>query len=362
MSSGLNFGSDTSEYPNSHSLFCYSPDGDISAKLQRIIDEIAEGPAASLGTTIRVIVRSIAGVVSASKIEINPCENATDEEEEASDGMDDFDAFDFDDDMGIVQESDSIMAKIQAYVHLIFVESFKLTLHRTFIEIVATEYRPGFIGLAGNDFVLSISLPVINLAKLVPPRALMAWDRRLLSSSQHLTLLICGFHGHYPVLESNASYTPAAQRLGVSLNFKVGLSGRYKPAADQVREVIRKHGLILKDAEDEFDMQEHLAALRAKSYEGESDQEDNPVPDSAPVATEDEVDRSRFDRFSLSSSLESLMDQSFLKLVQIRQKFGLGWAGAELLHAESEKTQMTEADVLTARLKVRILVLERAKH
>ena len=78
----------------------------------------------------------------------------------------------------------------------------------------------------------------------------MAWDRRLLASSQHLILLISGFHGLYPVLESTATYTSAALRLGVCLNFKVGLSVRYKPGADQVRELIRKHGLIVMDAED----------------------------------------------------------------------------------------------------------------
>jgi len=226
-----------------------------------------------------------------------------------------------------------------------------------FIDIVATEYRPGFIRLPGNDFVLSISLPVITLANLIPPRALMAWDRRLLAFSQHLTLLISGFHGLYPVLDSNATYTTAAQRLAVSLTFKVGLSEKYKPGAEQVREVIRKHGLIMNDAEDEFKMQELLAAQQTKLEWG-SDQEGDPVPDSGPVV-EEEVDPNRFDRFSLSSSLESLMDQSFLKLVQIRRKFGLGWAGAELLHAESEKVQMTEADVLASKLTVGIPVRAR---
>jgi ubiquitin-conjugating enzyme E2 Q len=186
----------------------------------------------------------------------------------------------------------------------------------------------------------------------------MAWDRRLLASSQHLTLLISGFHGLYPVLQSDASYTPTAQRLGVCLNFKVGLSARYKPGTVQVREVIRKHGLIAKDAEDEFKTQEQLAAQQAKLHEWGSDQEDNQDP--APVV-EEVIDPDCFDRFSLSSSLESLMDQSFLKLVQIRRKFGLGWAGAELLHAENEKTQMSEADVLAARLTVSGPILERRK-
>jgi ubiquitin-conjugating enzyme E2 Q len=226
---------------------------------------------------------------------------------------------------------------------------------RTFVDIVATEYRPGFIRLSGNDFVLSISLPLITLANLVPPRALMAWDRRLLASPQHLTLLLSGFHGLYPVLECDASYTPIAQRLGVCLNFKVGLCERYKPGRDHVQEIIRKHGLVTLEAEDDLRIQEERSAQQIMlSAEGEMEGDDETFQD-VMVGTEKctSVDPDRFDRFSLSSSLESLMDQSFLKLVQIRRKYGLGWAGAEVLHSESEKLQMKEHDVLTLKSKAK---------
>ena len=192
----------------------------------------------------------------------------------------------------------------------------------------------------------------------------MAWDRRILASSQHLTLLISGFHGLYPVLEPDAAYTTLAHRLGVNLNFQVGLSGRYKPGNDQVRELIRKHGLVTNDAEDEFQLQEELAAQKLKisrAMEGELEDEDETTAETSPVTADEEpeeqVDPDRFDRFSLSSSLDSLMDQSFLKLVQIRRKFGLGWAGAELLHSESEKSQMKEVDVLNSKLQVSGFVL-----
>lgn len=224
------------------------------------------------------------------------------------------------------------------------------------MEIVATEYRPGFIRQGGNDFVISISLPVVNLANLIPPRALMAWDRRLLSCSQHLTLLISGFHGLYPVLENDGSYTSVAQRLGVTLTFKVGLSEKYKPGREQVQEVVRKHGLIVTDAEDELRKQEELAAQQAAmNYDWEADAEEEYIQAPAPLEEEEVSDPLRFERFSLSNSLESLMDQSFLKLVHLRRKFGLGWAGAEHLHAEIERSQMKEEDVLTKQLKVSIL-------
>ncbi|CAA7264437.1 unnamed protein product [Cyclocybe aegerita] len=321
--------SDTSEYPGSHSVFCYSPDGDLSAKLQRIVDEIAEEPPRSIGATVKTLVASVARIVLSTTQKVQVRVDVSDEE---SEGSDDYDAFEDYDDIGTAPvEADSVMAKLQ----------------QDFVDIVATEYKPGFIRLNGNDFVLSVSLPAITLANSIPPRALVAWDRRLLSCSQYLTLLISGFRGLYPVLESDGSYTASAQRLATTLTFKVGLSEKYKPGKDQVQEVVRKHGLIIQDAEDELRIQAELEAVqKAKHYDWENDfAEDEPMVE---VVEEVEVaDPGRFDRFSMSSSLESLMDASFLKLVQLRRKFGLGWAGAELLHAETEKSQMKDQDVLS---------------
>lgn len=117
----LNFRPDTSEYPASHSLFCYTPDGDVSAKLQRIIDEISEEPPRPLGCAIRTFVHSVARVVSAtaSKVVASTLDEVTDEEEANSDGEDDFDAFDFDDD--VPPESNLNMIKVQEYVNAPFV-------------------------------------------------------------------------------------------------------------------------------------------------------------------------------------------------------------------------------------------------
>jgi len=187
----------------------------------------------------------------------------------------------------------------------------------------------------------------------------MAWDRRLLSCSQHLTLLISGFHGLYPVLENDVTYTSGAQRFGVNLTFKVGLTERYKPGTEHVQEVVRKHGLITQDAEDELRLQAELAAQKAKIYDYDEDyDEDEPMTE--PVVEEEEEipsDPDRFDSFSLSSSLESLMDQSFLKIVRLRRKFNLGWAGAELLNAEIEKSQQAEEIVLSQKSHVRTRTL-----
>jgi len=111
---------DTSEYPKSHSLFCYSPDGDLSARLQRIVDEISEEPPKPLGRTVRDLVISIAQVVwtQLSKPKPQASGDTTDEDMGASsDGADDYDVFDEDDDIGVAPvEPDSIKAKLQEYV------------------------------------------------------------------------------------------------------------------------------------------------------------------------------------------------------------------------------------------------------
>ncbi|KAG5639239.1 hypothetical protein H0H81_005313 [Sphagnurus paluster] len=217
----------------------------------------------------------------------------------------------------------------------------KLDFHKlqlNFIDTVASGYRPGLLHFADDDFAISISLPVITLAKSIPPRALMAWDRCLLSRSQHLTLLISGFRGVYPPLDSTGAYTSIAQRCGSSLTFKVGLTRKYKPGKEYAKDAGRTFGLIISEAEDELLLQTEKAL---DDIEPEYDAQYFVEPVST-LSQESEEDDASFDRFSLSSSLESLLDHGFLKIVQLRRKFGLGWPGAEYLFSEMEKTQIGE--------------------
>lgn len=232
-------------------------------------------------------------------------------------------------------------------------------LHRIrsdFIETVATGYRPGIIHFGDDDFCVSISIPVITLAHAIPPRALMAWDRRLLSQSQYLTLLISGFHGHYPPINDDGTYI-TTQHSGVNLTFKVGLTKKYKPGKEQAREAGRAFGLITQDAEDAIRIQaEKAAALEAMEFDFDAD--GNMEPNLRPQIFDepDEEDEGRFDRFSLSSSLESLLDHNLMKIIQLRMQFGLGWAGAEVLFAEMEKSQTRPEAACDAKR------LVRAKH
>lgn len=76
-----------------------------------------------------------------------------------------------------------------------------------------------------------------------------------------------------------------------------------------------------------------------------------------PPPAEDEVeveDLGRFDRFSLSNALESLMDHSLLKVIQLRLEYGLGWAGAECMFSETERSQLSASDVYKYHAKVRL--------
>lgn len=109
--------SDTSEYPGSHSVFGYSPDADISAKLQRIVDEIAEESPKPLGETVIEMLASVGRVVgsAAQKVAPNQQEDSSDDDEGHS--GDDYDAYEDYDDIGAAPaESDSVLAKLQEYI------------------------------------------------------------------------------------------------------------------------------------------------------------------------------------------------------------------------------------------------------
>jgi ubiquitin-conjugating enzyme E2 Q len=184
----------------------------------------------------------------------------------------------------------------------------------------------------------------------------MAWDRRLLSRSQHLCLLITGFRSNYPAIGPDGTLSTVAQQSGTALNFKVGLTLRYKPGKEFAKEAARTFGLIINDAEDELRIQaEKAAVLEPLEHDNEAEPFEEPALLGRTVIAkeeEEEEDEGRFDRFSLSSSLESLLDQALLKVIQIRRQFGLGWAGAEVLFGEVERTQMKPEDIYKKNRKV----------
>ena len=92
-----------------------------------------------------------------------------------------------------------------------------------FNQMVAIGCKPGLTRIGVSEIVISVSVPTFRLAESVPPRALMAWDSRLLSQSRNFTLIISGIHGIYPILSSEGTLRPEALARGTSkLTFKVG--------------------------------------------------------------------------------------------------------------------------------------------
>ncbi|KAG6813798.1 hypothetical protein H0H92_007210 [Tricholoma furcatifolium] len=319
--------SDTSDYPKSHIFFCSSSEQDMEPHVSHIIESVASDSPRTIQETLQKLLGFLGKAFSRTHQGSELQEVDTDEDENTSIG--EYEALDaFDDIAGIEQ------GKLDSQC-----------LQNDFIETVATGYRPGFLRFSNDDFAISVSVHVVELAKFIPPRAMMAWDRRLLSRSQYLTLLISGFRGVYAPLDHGGAYSAQAQRTGSTLTFKVGLTTKYKPGKDYAKDAGRTFGLILTDAEDEVRIQ----AEKAVALEDVGSEYTDPSY-AFPVAAraEEHQDDGIFDRFSLSSSLESLLDQSLLKLIQLRRKFGLGWAGAELLFSIMEKTQTTEDHVFNA--------------
>ncbi|KAG6857552.1 hypothetical protein H0H87_000151 [Tephrocybe sp. NHM501043] len=321
--------SDTSDYPKNHVFFCSSSNPNLPAYISDVVESVASDSPRTIREAIQRILSSLAKGQNRTIAHHGPSlQDADIDDDDSAGDYEDFDPF------------DEYAGGSTAEVNKLNMQS----LQNHFVDVVATGYRPGLLHFADDDFAISVSLPVVELAKSIPPRALMAWDRRLLSRSQHLTLLISGFRGVYPPLDCGGVYNTQGQRSGSSLTFKVGVTKNYKPGKEYARDAGRTFGLILADAEDELRIQaEKAAALEdfEYNYEGTSGMEHTQTLAQA----EEHDEEGSFDRFSLSNSLESLLDLSLLKFIYLRRKFGLGWAGAELLFSIVERTQTTEDHV-----------------
>lgn len=211
---------------------------------------------------------------------------------------------------------------------------------RDFLEMIAHEYRPGLIRMGEDRFLISVSLPIVQLARRIPLRVLSAWDKRLLARTQHLTLLISGLGREYPTLDPDGEYRREAKNAGVDLSFNVGLCQRYKPSQDQASELVRKHGLRTLDEP----IQQPPELLNTDD-EDEDDIQQEPAFTPEP----EETDLGRLERFSMSTSLESVLQNLFLPILRLRLKYHLGWAGAETLLADVETLQQSSDMLFTYR-------------
>lgn len=183
----------------------------------------------------------------------------------------------------------------------------------------------------------------------------MAWDSRLLSSTHYFTLLITGIRGIYPVLQDDGRVVPGVAARGAKLQFRVGLSKQYKPNKEQVVELVRNFGLkeaqpveakpepmlpIDIDDDTDYDSFDFHAAYRSVAEPKDTDEVDEEDPS--------------FMSLSLSSSLESLLNDRFLDILHYRLKYGLGWAGAETLVGEIHRTQRDADSILQDHITVSV--------
>lgn len=185
----------------------------------------------------------------------------------------------------------------------------------------------------------------------------MAWDKHLLSGPQHFTLLISGLRGVHPIVNPDGTYTRTAVARGAVPHFRVGLTPGYKPTKEDAAELLRKFGL-----KDDYDASAEVDANTGQQQEPEDGIEEEQPTDldfemgDEQTSTEETASQG-FRPFSLSSSLESLLNGHFLPLLQLRIKYGLGWAGAELLRSEIETTQREATDIMLNKPEVRLLVV-----
>lgn len=231
--------------------------------------------------------------------------------------------------------------------------------------MISAGYRPGYLQLPTNEIALSISIPVIALASQIEPQSLTAWDARLLSESQYLTLIITDLHGVYPAVRHDGYLVPQLRDLGrKNLQFHVGLTPRYKPDQETLLDILRSTELKEMTEEDPQLAEDMRLAesLQREEYSqlGTSDAQNpgnnTPFPNirnitvlDAPVPLEplndaivsdllDNAPHHNF-HFSLSESLELLFQDMFLPIIQLRLRYGIGWAAAELLLDHAKQAQ-----------------------
>ncbi|KAF8580706.1 hypothetical protein K439DRAFT_1636776 [Ramaria rubella] len=298
---------DTTSYPRDHTYFSFAQDAELPPHILEVIENTSTLSPKPLINTVISLLASLSASFSQGKYV--PQNNTYVREGQHEDEADSDDLSNYEDyiDYGF----ESVGTENLSHQFAVLKEHFH--------ESIDAGYKPGLTRLNDNEIVLSISSPVLSLS--IPPRALVAWDRRLLMSCNNLVLFISGIHGSYPILNNDGSYMSGST---TQLKFHVGVSPSYKPSKEVVLENVRNFGLA---------RPEDKADLSAPFTEAGRELDD---PSTAPLPVND--DSGGFEKISLSSSLESVLSH-FVSILQLRLKFRIGWAGAEILHAESTQYQ-----------------------
>ncbi|KAI0073974.1 hypothetical protein K474DRAFT_119925 [Panus rudis PR-1116 ss-1] len=328
--------SDTSEYPNHHTFYCFSQDPDPPAYVLQITESVSDRGSILISELLEYVLERFSKKAPRQrdiKILNGELDVHAESEQEGEDEDEDELYEMFDDYQDLSRNKGLSAVDVSA-------------LQRDFNEVVAHSYRPGIIRLGLDEIVLSVSIPVVSLAKGISPRALMAWDSRLLSENHHLTLVVSGMRDSYPALQSDGTLIPSLSARGVgNLRFRVGLTPRYKPTKELTKELVRNFALKAKDTTEESSMPQ-------PSYDDapawERAEQEARLLEEAEKLDEQNLSESESAKFifSLSTSLESLLQDRFLSALQLRLQYGLGWAAAELLISQALQRQKRPEDIV----------------
>lgn len=322
---------DTSEYPSDHSFICFAQDPNVPPQLLEVLQDASDFGSRTIHDMLTRLLASLSKKLVPQARPLSPHDESTDGSDIGDMAESDDDSVDeghFEDDDFTQFGLESVKSDSQFDFNV---------LQRDFKEMLAIGCRPGVMRIGLSELVLSVSVPTVKLAECVAPRALMAWDSRLLFKSQHLTLVISGIHGQYPLLSPEGTLSRDVLARGTSkLTFRVGLTPRYKPDREQVLELVRTYGI------QESRPQQDAVKEQSFDIDPELDEWQNTPDDLVPL---EEAESDTFN-FSLSPSLEALLNDRFMDLLALRVKYSIGWAAAETIMSKVHRLQKTAERVL----------------
>ncbi|EIW74242.1 hypothetical protein CONPUDRAFT_85969 [Coniophora puteana RWD-64-598 SS2] len=335
--------SETSEYPKNHVFFVSytlgehpSVDDALLANVTAVLEDLPQFEGLTIADAAERVLKRLRASTTDGDVEMG----SADEDEDAhTEIMDDPADFDHD-----------FMTMSQSIAEIGSPSVDMAQLKRDFLGTLAASYRPGLLRTtsAHSSLSLSVSLPLSALSHAIPAHALLAWDRRLLTPRAHLVLVISGMHGVYPPLDPRtAAQTEEARKRGAKMRFVVGLvrGGAYKPAAEAVTGALRTFGLKA-PAAPTAQAQYGDGVVDASLLLPDEDGFGAPNGKQGEEAEEEgEEDGGKIHKMSLSASLERLLETHLVPILQLRKRFGLGWAGAEQLHDAATTGQRDAGEV-----------------
>ncbi|RHZ68802.1 hypothetical protein CDV55_107958 [Aspergillus turcosus] len=263
--------SDTQDYPESHTYFVFTTSEDPPSSVATVLDNApSRFSGVSLGDFLTYIDELIQDALGRPDIE-------ADDDDEIGCGADETD---FEDDDGY----DWDLENEPAFAISVTDEKDLLrSLRRDLRAVKNAGLKVGYLGTLTGAVIVSVSCRIGRLG--ISEEAMKSWDVR---ASEYLVLLIRypGAYVHFPKLLAlgDARYS--------AIQFHVGLCDSYKPSSEE--------------------------AMRAF-------QRDIPLSEEGLTGT-----AQRLRPLFIEQPLNSLLNERFLRIMELRYHLGLSWTGAEL--------------------------------